>query len=291
MSLTAASRTSERVVRRARPRREEQPRDLVDEDDVHGRVPCPSRPPRRLRHRFLFGPRSATSVVDGYVALSATASASVTTSFVAGPRAAACSADAARKKPKRPDRIQPRWVTNATAAAPRDARRRIASTTGFVNQVVTHGTISARLENAPMSTGHPRRFSRQAITARLTEVIAYDPSNPNANTFPSLNSSPPVVTTSSDRRRRDDDDRPARRPVALVAARHRRRQVAELADRLEHVVAADERDVGATSRKPAPVTATRDQQRAPAVGLRHRRQQRRVRADVAGLRRLDGDRA
>ena len=69
--------------------------------------------------------------------------------------------------------------------------------TGFVNQLVTHGSSSARLDSAPMSTGSPRRFSRQAITTRLIDVIAYDPSRPNANTLPSLNSSPRVVTTSS----------------------------------------------------------------------------------------------
>ena len=41
-----------------------------------------------------------------------------------------------------------------------------------------------RLDAAAMISGNPRRFSRHAITARLTDVIAYDPSSPNANTLP-----------------------------------------------------------------------------------------------------------
>ena len=36
-----------------------------------------------------------------------------------------------------------------------------------------------------MIIGSPRRFSRHAIASRLIDVIAYDPSSPNANTLPS----------------------------------------------------------------------------------------------------------
>ena len=66
-----------------------------------------------------------------------------------------------------------------------------------MNQLVTHGITSARLATPSMIIGSPRRFSRHAIASRLIDVIAYDPSSPNANTLPSRNSSPPVVITSS----------------------------------------------------------------------------------------------
>ena len=56
---------------------------------------------------------------------------------------------------------------------------------GLVNQLVTQGTSSARLAIRADDHGSPRRFSRQAITPRLIDVIAYDPSSPNANTLPS----------------------------------------------------------------------------------------------------------
>ena len=68
---------------------------------------------------------------------------------------------------------------------------------GFVNQLVIQGISSARLAIPSMTRGSPRRFSRHAIASRLIDVMAYDPSSPNANTLPRRNSSPPVVITSN----------------------------------------------------------------------------------------------
>src|SRR4029077_5176939 len=96
-----------------------------------------------------------------------------------------------------PDRIQPRWVTNATASCSPVTATPYSVEIGFVNQLVTHGISRARLASAPTIIDSPRRFSRHAIAPRLIDVIAYDPSNPNANTLPSRNSSPPVGITSS----------------------------------------------------------------------------------------------
>ena len=140
-----------------------------------------------------------------------------------------------------------------------------------------------------MITGSPRRFSRQAITDQADRRDRVRPEQAEREHLAEPEQLAPGRDHQQHRRRRDDDDRPARRPVALVTDGHRRGQVAELADRLEHVVATDERDVGAHQQEARAGERHRDQQPAPAVGLRDRRQQRRVRADPARLRRLHRD--
>ena len=71
------------------------------------------------------------------------------------------SADGADRNPKRPDRIQPRWVTRPPAAAARWSGTPYSVACHFVNQLITQGTSTARLTSTPSTKLSPRRFSRQ----------------------------------------------------------------------------------------------------------------------------------
>ena len=144
---------------------------------------------------------------------------------------------------------------------------------GLVNQLVTHGITSATLARPSMANADPAPLLAPGEHRRLIDVIAYEPEQAEREHLAQAEQLAAGRDHQQHRGRRDDDDRHARRAEALVARRHRRRQVAELADRLEHVVAADERHVRADQQEPGAGQRHRHQQRPPAVSLGDRRQQ------------------